>query len=255
MEPRVLWIDAICINQDDSRERRTEVIEMGSIYSNAAQVLVWLGPSSGNSIIAMETLAKIGHDISYLPVKYTVSTQKGSWVAQLEEDTEALRSNAYRWVAIGDLLRRPWFSRLWVFQEIGLATKATVLAGGFGLNWNIFVTALNWVWKMLDRLNKAAETLAIEEFSSNNISGFLRVAGRQRGHFWPLETFLEITKQLSCSDPRDRLYAIPSLLEPTDHNRITPNYSKDIEVEEVFKNAMLAWINDAARSAPALLGP
>ena len=44
-KPRILWIDALCINQDDLPERSAEVLEMGSIYSNARQVIVWLGPS------------------------------------------------------------------------------------------------------------------------------------------------------------------------------------------------------------------
>ena len=53
---RVVWIDAICINQDDIQERSLEVARMGFIYNKARQVIVWLGPHTENSELAIETL-------------------------------------------------------------------------------------------------------------------------------------------------------------------------------------------------------
>ncbi|PMD22488.1 hypothetical protein NA56DRAFT_533517, partial [Hyaloscypha hepaticicola] len=82
---RVLWIDAICINQDDDVERSAEVLEMGSIYARAKQVIVWLGPSSEDSRLAIITLSRLGEGCSY-------DFQTGA---------------VY-------LLHREWFSRLWV---------------------------------------------------------------------------------------------------------------------------------------------
>jgi hypothetical protein len=40
---RVLWIDALCINQEDEEERDRQVGFMGELYSNARTVLAWLG--------------------------------------------------------------------------------------------------------------------------------------------------------------------------------------------------------------------
>lgn len=48
-KPRVLWIDAICINQADPKERATQVALMGQIYSNTAQNLIYLGPTSSKT--------------------------------------------------------------------------------------------------------------------------------------------------------------------------------------------------------------
>lgn len=56
IKPRRLWIDAICINQDDVLERNHQVQHMGRIYSRAAMVLVWLGPASEDSDLAMKAL-------------------------------------------------------------------------------------------------------------------------------------------------------------------------------------------------------
>ncbi|KAH9235258.1 hypothetical protein K456DRAFT_52124 [Colletotrichum gloeosporioides 23] len=40
-----LWIDAFCINQSDSEEKRHQVLLMHRIYSAARHVIVWLGPT------------------------------------------------------------------------------------------------------------------------------------------------------------------------------------------------------------------
>jgi hypothetical protein len=49
-----LWIDALCINQADFDERATQVKLMGSIYSMANRVVIWLGPASEDSGLAID---------------------------------------------------------------------------------------------------------------------------------------------------------------------------------------------------------
>ncbi|KAF2679376.1 hypothetical protein K458DRAFT_394070 [Lentithecium fluviatile CBS 122367] len=59
-ESRVLWIDSLCINQDDAEERSRQVARMAEIYALAPRVVVWLGKSSSGGQEALETLAHIG---------------------------------------------------------------------------------------------------------------------------------------------------------------------------------------------------
>jgi hypothetical protein len=56
---RALWMDALCINQEDVIERNQQVYLMGSIYSQAREVLVWLGPEKDNSDLAMDLFEEI----------------------------------------------------------------------------------------------------------------------------------------------------------------------------------------------------
>ncbi|KAI4173796.1 MAG: hypothetical protein LQ346_008354 [Caloplaca aetnensis] len=56
---RVLWIDAICVNQQNLEERGHQVQRMADIYRNAKQVIAWLGPEGDNSALAMETLDSV----------------------------------------------------------------------------------------------------------------------------------------------------------------------------------------------------
>jgi Heterokaryon incompatibility protein (HET) len=57
---RVLWIDAICINQEDNNERNNQVSFMDDIYATARRVVVWIGPKDGESERAMEFLKEMG---------------------------------------------------------------------------------------------------------------------------------------------------------------------------------------------------
>ncbi|KAH7033577.1 heterokaryon incompatibility protein-domain-containing protein [Microdochium trichocladiopsis] len=69
---RTLWIDAICINQEDNEERAAEVLRMLRIYQNATGVVVWLGPGSDSSKIAVQ-------HIRFLEAEY-LAQQQPSWL-------------------------------------------------------------------------------------------------------------------------------------------------------------------------------
>jgi hypothetical protein len=56
--PRTLWIDAICINQDLVKEQNSQVAITGSIYRNAKKVMIWIGKSGDGSDTAMDTISQ-----------------------------------------------------------------------------------------------------------------------------------------------------------------------------------------------------
>lgn len=102
-ETRMMWIDAICINQNHIQERNQQVSLMGDIYRGAKQVLIWLGEEADDSHLVFEQM-HIAEDGS------------GSFEGQI--------SKAYE-----KFCRRPWFYRTWVLQEIALSKRATVVCG------------------------------------------------------------------------------------------------------------------------------
>jgi len=245
-KPRVLWIDAICINQDDLVERSAEVLEMGSIYGHAKEVIVWLGPSSEDSRLAIETLSKLAEGRWFNPEDYCFYSEPDSWAAFLEKTPEALVSNALSWFAMKDLLHREWFSRLWVYQEIMLAKKATVIVGNDGIDWEPFVAGAHWIWAMLGELKRLLDDFEMEDFTQSRIAGFLRLPSqsllskRQGGEV--LNYLLEKTARLNCFDPRDRLYAIRSLAFPEVRGLIIPDYG--IGAEEAFTDFTVRLIGE-----------
>jgi len=59
-EPRELWVDSLCINQKDENEKPVQIAKMYDIFSNATQVLAWLGKEENDSHIAMKLLQQLG---------------------------------------------------------------------------------------------------------------------------------------------------------------------------------------------------
>jgi hypothetical protein len=113
----LLWIDAICINQDvDSElfsdERDEQIQMMAKIYSSANSVCIWLGNGDDKSNRALDFVDKV---INIPELKTYVDTE-----------FERHRSS---WEELREIMTAKWFSRRWVVQEICLASKASVHIG------------------------------------------------------------------------------------------------------------------------------
>ncbi|KAF3769358.1 heterokaryon incompatibility, partial [Cryphonectria parasitica EP155] len=91
---RVMWIDALCIDQSNNVEKGPQVALMGHLFECASRVVVWLGPEENGSGLAMERLAHIADPKVDLPMDTAQS------------------------MAVAHLLHRKWFDRLWIRQEI-----------------------------------------------------------------------------------------------------------------------------------------
>jgi len=114
-EPRNLWIDAICINQKDMAEREAQVSIMRSIYSQAEEIIVWLGPTSEDSDLAMEIL----------------SGKKSEILSQMQVHHASKTLHIHRaYVALHRLYQRAWWRRAWVIQEVTFKEKPVRLYCG-----------------------------------------------------------------------------------------------------------------------------
>lgn len=138
-ETRSLWIDQICINQDDLDEKSAQVSIMGAIYRSAARVVVWLGPASPYSD---QTLAFITELCEAFLAYYQAH---GDELIPFRDVNEVVRieptgfelpaQSDRRWMALSELLRRPWFSRYWIIQEVMVNDKVIVQCGDGQLDW------------------------------------------------------------------------------------------------------------------------
>ena len=123
--PRVLWIDAICIDQMNTVERNHEVKRMGTIYKMAQRVIVWLGPASDLSTRGLELLAASGGKLllSRVHLINAPSSSLDDHMSSFPDDIEhrlkrSRTPRRYRYSlddirAISDILSRPWWNRLW----------------------------------------------------------------------------------------------------------------------------------------------
>ncbi|EFQ34272.1 heterokaryon incompatibility protein [Colletotrichum graminicola] len=186
---RMLWIDAICIDQSAVPERNHQSGLMPRTYSKASSVVVYLGESSEaeNSDDAMDWLG---------------------------ESQEYLLASAFQTVpgSIPSLLRWPWFERTWVLQEIQRASRATVVFGTREVSWEAF----DELRYMVDN-DSRAEPPPYAVTQANK--------GEMRQETWVppypvrLLNILQKTRYLEATDARDKLYAVLPLLDREDKRR------------------------------------
>jgi hypothetical protein len=132
---RVLWVDAICIDQNNKFERTHQVNQMRDIYSHAMTVLIWLGPKTESSGIAMEWIEELS-----LRKQKSLGLQE-----QLSGFPTAQITNrqTQRWQALSELCRREYWRRVWIVQEVILARRIIIHCGGSKARWLGFTKLIN----------------------------------------------------------------------------------------------------------------
>ncbi|TVY15911.1 Heterokaryon incompatibility protein 6, OR allele [Lachnellula arida] len=122
-----IWIDALCVNQFDTAERNHQVRLMAQIYRNAKEVLVWLGP--------FVNLAE-SKELNYVYRRSMIAIEsyrgRGDLSDLVQLKTRSPLLNALR--VLGALLERPYWQRIWIIQEIALASKFALLCGEFWID-------------------------------------------------------------------------------------------------------------------------
>ena len=121
-EPRRLWIDALCINQNDPLEKEGQVKLMSEIYPAAENVLCWLGPEADESDFVFEKLQEMAESKMVSSIRSEPGDRDHLNAAQ-EFDNEHQSEIGRFSVALFKLLSRPWWSRLWTCQEFALTLR------------------------------------------------------------------------------------------------------------------------------------
>ncbi|KFY12305.1 hypothetical protein V492_03959 [Pseudogymnoascus sp. VKM F-4246] len=231
-QPRIFWIDAICINQDDDVEKAIQVRRMTSIYKHAYRVVVWLGNGGPDHYKALKALDYIGRQVvvALIDVRYQApdSTEKdwhfsGTKVA----DDETMR-------VIKILASMEWFKRLWIVQEACLANPVTsiIQCGSLSIPLTIFWTSIYVIWDNQNfgprDVNSAQQVLsAVLDPSFGNQVG----AASWR----------------PCFDPRDKVYGLLGICGPRLREAIRPNYHSTWTAADVYRQAVLAHIEITQR--------
>ena len=134
-----LWIDQICINQDDLSERAQQVSIMGDVYSKCKRVLVWLGPIASLKVSIAAPCSSLDHVVSPSEpsdCEKSGKSARGGYYASCQECQNNItkkliccKPQQKKFLALcHEIIENPWFSRAWVFQEVVLPqTSAFIL--------------------------------------------------------------------------------------------------------------------------------
>lgn len=215
----LIWIDAICINQESIQERNSQVPKMTQIYKQADQVLAWLGPSYEDSSLAFEFVRDMGeHHVDQ------------SWaVGELKNRTAQLH-------ALSKLFQREYWMRMWVLQELTVAKSITIYCGDDSVSGEALVR----VQRLLVRIRGSGLTyyellLAMDSdvFAMDVIGdeGLLKI---QQWNDSASEKDLSFCECLllhadrSATDPRDLIYGLANIANEKSKYHISVDYALSV---------------------------
>lgn len=202
-----LWVDALCINGNDTLEKNIQVPLMGLIYSYAKSVLVWLGPQADGSEEYFDSCNQIHSKPQYL----------GSRIRKNVDSDAGNPTSA----AIASLQRRAYWTRTWIIQEIVLASDIHIFCGDRSSNWP------NFVLHMPDQDTDNPEIGMRNPTHTFGKLQKLRIIATRL----TLRQLLFQCHMSRCSEPRDLIYGLLNIAKDTKENlgSIVVDYSSSLE--------------------------
>ncbi|CAJ2502904.1 Uu.00g102980.m01.CDS01 [Anthostomella pinea] len=228
---RDLWIDAICVNQDDHAERCQQVSIMADIYRSATRVIVWLGAADEFTQPAVDLITRLSQLSEHERVTIDPQAFDNAHNAQL---LGAVNSAAH-WRALALLFGRTWFTRAWVIQELVLARHIAVQCGACAFDWDDMVAVSHFLATRTSA--NTFRTHLFEDLDPHLLSykNPTKLAAVKKdivgGRGSVLLNSLIRCRSYDASNDRDKVYALLGLATPQDHefpDALYPNYHRSV---------------------------
>lgn len=238
----LIWIDSICINQFDNHEKGAQVAMMGEIFKTATQVLACVGTHDNDSAFLYEFLR--GQEAKFRPSLF--SDAANNYESRAEQSL-MLQLAAWMWThsrskmirlykALANFLARPYFQRVWIYQELFLGKDISVYCSDEKV-------PISWIW--------VTDVVFTSPLGSSSSVGYwiyshilprsvrrtyvtktrgatpLLLAGATEQPLMRFPQAAAAVAALSCQDGRDRVYGILSIIGQVESHHFQPDYTKD----------------------------
>jgi len=231
---RVLWIDALCVNQNDIAERNHQVTQMGEIYSHAESVIVWLGVGNSGTGTAVGKL----------------STQSDTTYTYYKPSDVSPWTHLTILMAIRALCRQKYWTRLWIIQEVLLAANIELHWGKEVCQWS----QLCWILESIDidwledvDFLHDLKISMIEEIRASTAarlcSDWVERQARKSNTmdasklaFRPLIELCSTYGDASCVDTRDKVFGLHSLAESCCRAEVPVDYG--LKLHEIHSRVL-----------------
>ncbi|KAH7240533.1 heterokaryon incompatibility protein-domain-containing protein [Fusarium solani] len=249
-----LWIDALCINQNDLLERAAQVALMGGIYSRASYVLAFLSPLSEPFDLGLDFLQEAARDSE---LHYEPSLSPHISVNDLTASSESLRDSLISFFAA------PWWTRVWTVQEYALAAKVIFQCGNRQMEGSVVLTAFRnlatherkccWAARraadgnargFLDYPSEANNGLTLFK-ATLRINNLNSIVNSEAFGVQDLLDATSLFRTRQCSDPRDRVFGLLGLhLKDDNLQRMLPT-DYTIPTALLYRNLAMAAIENS----------
>ncbi|KAJ4390487.1 hypothetical protein N0V85_007176 [Neurospora sp. IMI 360204] len=271
-----IWVDQICINQQDLEERSQQVGMMTGIYQCASKTLAYLGPPTPSTALAIDLIRRVGtvarnmagdiflqdreernRGLAFLMTKEEISIEESEKLGIPFDDIAS-------WDAFTEFYDRPWYERIWIVQEMLPSRSGFVIVGTFSVSWDFVKGAALWHFFKAGAVPKRHKpsVRGIELTANMDLPWDWRVgvecvkelSGRRAAPIfrWELARLLAMFRRRKATDPKDKVYALLGLSEfDLGMGDLKVDYAKDVKT--IFTDTARAIIKgDSDRHKPNL---
>ncbi|KAH8797863.1 heterokaryon incompatibility protein-domain-containing protein [Xylogone sp. PMI_703] len=265
--PRVLWVDAICINQNDPDEKSQQVPMIGEIYSRATKVHAWLGEADRDIDCIYNVLQEFRdrRREAEFPTHFDAAEQlsfhrqlfrniyldkAGTLPEQSDLDDDMLQEE-FNWLR--PFYMRPYWRRVWIVQELVLAKLVIVCCGdksidfddiyGLSLDWGSFEQGFDTgTYQMLKPHSRGWNTIrtirglrrrreVVEWEMGGEAPYLMSIKMSEQSDVAMLDEVITVFSQYhECSLPKDKVYGFRELVPQWKENLIVNYKRSDLEV-------------------------
>ena len=243
-ESRLVWADAICINQDDPIERSHQVQLMREIYTRASRVVVWLGKDNNENT---ETAISLIGTIHETCVEYAQSTNADlAYLCADDPELLTVRPSSMRadecgWQALRQFYSRPWFTRVWCVQEIILGRDPVCMIDNRTVEWEKVGVAASWLNNEV-----VGHDFELPEDSPSIIMDIPAFNAHCMHNQYAFDGLLLETltkfRGFESTDPRDKAYGLLGLVRV---GAMEVDYQKSLM--QVYEDVVLACIESTSK--------
>lgn len=239
----ILWIDAICINQNDIEEKNRQVGIMREIYKEASKVHVWLGDVECSHLSGFQFLKRVASGLDASGAKKVTRSLYREIAEVLVLELIQVRDCE----KVAELLELSYWTRIWIVQEFFLAKDIIIHCGKLHRDENDFYRSFthlsqkfhSWKSKTNDEveITPSASVIASSFKRIEDSPGMRIMKGRRVYSECSIIELLKICRRSGSTDPHDKVYAILGLRNDNSREHIPIDYNRDI-----FKMKMdVAW--------------
>ncbi|KAI1749037.1 heterokaryon incompatibility protein-domain-containing protein [Xylaria castorea] len=224
-----MWIDAVCIDQENLPERSAEVLHMRTIYQMARSVQIWLGPEKNDSGLALKLISHFSssrwEEVRSQPNPAEFTWMNSTDMEQMEYDLHNSETRTM-WLAVSRLFERAWWNRTWVVQEATLANDIVFMCGNVTIDWRSLWLLLENLWahsEWTTRVIPNGGNLLLTSAPARTILWM-----RQKQSTFDLLQVLYHLRPSQVSDPKDKIYGVLGLASDSESMVPRPDYAASL---------------------------
>ena len=241
--PSYLWVDAVCVDQENLKERAQQVLLMRSIYQSARNTFSWIGEADTQGEQFISLIQTIHNKVCPADCTHGGTPRMGDVAFG---DAEAMARHELpppdhpSWLTLATLAGKTYFSRIWIIQETVCGSdNSWLFCGQLKLSWHDldvatrYIGAQNWPLQIAAREGPPGNDSQLNQLRYGwpllkaHIDVRLLVSYEKTG----IECLLHQTRRFEATDPRDKIIGVLGLAHdvgPEKRFKIVPNYTKPV---------------------------